>query len=63
MNMCDDIRLDGEKLKKHADLHISSKNSKEKQISMLEDIRKLVYDIYDAQQIILEKLENLEKNS
>ena len=61
--MCDDIRSDGEKLKKHADFHISSKNSKEKQISMLEDIRKLVYDIYDAQQIILEKIENLEKNS
>ena len=57
--MCDDIRSDGEKLKKHADLHISSKSSKEK--SMLEDIRKLIYDIYDSQQIILEKIENLEK--
>ena len=41
--MCDDIRSDGEKLKKHADLHISSKSSKEKTISMLEDIRKLNY--------------------
>lgn len=61
--MCDDIRSDGEKLKKHADLHISSKTSKENQISMLEDIRKLVYDVYDTQQKILEKLENLENNS
>ena len=43
--MCDDIKRDGEKLKKHADLHISSKSSKEKPISMLEDIRKLIYDI------------------
>lgn len=61
--MCDDIKRDGEKLKKHADLHISSKSSKEKLISMLEDIRKLIYDIYDSQQIILEKIENLEKRS